>query len=213
MKKISLISLIMLFAVTTFAGNPNFYKAMGEALGSFSQCRTNEDFQATGNKFLVIANAENEEWLPLYYHAHCYIIMSFNKYKNPEKKDEYLDVAKESIDKMLKLAPGEAEANVLQGLLYTARLTVSPMDRAQKYIQLSGQAVGKALAIEPNNPRARYMKIANEKGTAEFFGEDISVYCDDAKALYDAWDNYEIKSPLYPQWGKNQVAQIMEECN
>ena len=212
MKKTMFVAIAMVFTISISAGNPNFYQAMGAALGEFSQCKTVDDYQALGNKFLVIANAEKDEWLPLYYHAQCNIILNYNSGGDPVKQDEYLDIAKESINKMIKLAPQECEAHVLEGLLYSARLQVNPMERGQKYSQLSARSVGKALHLDPENPRARYMKIANEMGTAQFFGNDTSVFCKDAKALNDSWDEYKLKSPIYPQWGKNQVEDIVKAC-
>jgi len=212
MKKTMLIAIAMVITTIITAGNPNYYKAMGEALGGFATCENVDDYQALGNKFMVIANAENEEWLPLYYHAQCYILMSFEENSNPEKKDEYLDVAEGSIKKMLEMAPREPEVYVLQGLYYTGRLVVNPMERGQEYSQLSGQSVGRALNMEPENPRAKYMKIANDRGTAQFFGNDVSVYCDQAKSLYETWDDYKAKSPIHPRWGKDQVAAIVKSC-
>lgn len=212
MKKLMLLTVSLLVAVVTMGTNPNYYQAMGEALGNFGTCKTTNDYQVLGNKFMVIANAEKGEWLPLYYHAQCYILMSFLHETPSDKKDEYLDVAQESINKMIEMAPQESEVYVLQGLCYTGRLIVSPTDRGQKYGQLSGQAIGRALGMEPQNPRAQYMKIANEMGTARFFGGDVSAYCDQANTLFESWDNYQPKSPIYPNWGKGQLEGLVNSC-
>lgn len=202
----------ILIVSTSFAQGAKYQQAMGEALAGFSSAKTIEDYQALGNKFMVIANAEKEEWLPLYYHAQCYILMNFNERGNQQKQDEFLDEAEKSIDNMLALAPGESEAYVMQGLLYSARLMVDPMTRGQKYSALSGQSIGRALGIEPQNPRARYMQIANEMGTARFFGKDVSESCQKANELYADWDEYKINSRISPQWGKDQVASIVKQC-
>ncbi len=212
MKKVTLIITAILIAATTFAGGIKYQKKMGETLAGFSQVETVADYQALGNKFMMIAQAEKNEWLPYYYHAQCYILMSFAEGEKPEKKDEYLDVAETSVAKMLELAPGESEAYVMQGLMYTARLLVDPMSRGQKYSPLSAQAIGTALGIEPENPRAQYMQIANEMGSASFFGSDVSAPCQKATALYNSWDSYEPKSRIHPRWGKSQLAGIMKKC-
>ncbi len=211
MKTIVLSIVIFLTALTGKAQSKEFAGAMGEALGQYASCKTVDDFQALGNRFGLIANAEKTEWLPLYYHANCYIMMSFMD-PDAAKKDSYLDEAEKSITKMIALAPKESEVFALQSLFYSARLIVNPMERGQKYSALSAQAVGMALGLEANNPRAKFIKLRNDMGSAQYFGKDPAEFCPQAATLLANWDNYKVKSPLYPAWGKEQVAQIVEGC-
>jgi len=211
--KTILISIAFLFtSLSGMTQSKQYYAAMGEALVQYANCKSVSDFQALGNRFGLIADAEKTEWLPLYYQAHCYIIMSFMEPTDAKKKDEYLDVAEKAIEKMLALAPNESEAYTLQGFCYTARLVVNPMERGQKYSMLSGQSLGKALALDPNNPRAKVLKLQNEMGAAKFFGKDPAEYCGQAIELYAKWDDYKPKSPLYPVWGKSQAERVVQEC-
>jgi len=211
--KTILISLAFLFtALTGMTQSNEYFAAMGEALGQYANCKSVSDFQALGNRFGLIAGNEKAEWLPLYYQAHCYIIMSFMEPTDAKKKDEYLDVAEKAIEKMLALAPNESEAYTLQGFCYTARLVVNPMERGQKYSMLSGQSLGKALALDPNNPRAKVLKLQNEMGSAQFFGKDPKEFCPQATELLAGWDSYKLKSPLYPSWGKDQAERIVKGC-
>ena len=212
MKKIIVTIAILLAAMAGKSQSKEFAGAMGEALNQFAACKTIDDFQALGNRFGLIANAEKTEWLPLYYQAHCYIIMSFMEPKDAAKKDSYLDVAEQSINKMLEIAPKESEAFALQSLLYSARLVIDPMSRGQKYGALSSQAVGTALGLDANNPRAKFIKLRNDMGTAQFFGKDPNEFCPQASDLLNNWDNYKVKSPLHPSWGKEQVAEIVAGC-
>ena len=203
---------IILVALTGKSQDKEFTGAMGEALGQYASCKSVADFQALGNRFGLIANAEKAEWLPLYYQAHCYIIMSFMEPTDAAKKDSYLDVAEKSMARMIELAPKEPEVYALQSMFYSARLVVSPMERGQKYSALSAQAVGMALGLESNNPRAKFIKLSNDMGSAQFFGKDPKEYCPQASELLASWDSYKVKSPLYPSWGKDQVAGIVNEC-
>lgn len=211
--KTTLITLF--FALTTVAAMSQkeaYYQAMGENLAGYAQCRSIEDFQALGNTFARIADTEKEEWLPAYYHAHCYIIMSFMEQTDPKKKDAYLDVAEQSINRLTEMAPGEADVAALQAMFYSARLVVNPMERGQQYGMLSGQATGKAMGIDPSNPRARLIKLQNDMGTAQFYGKDVSAYCEQARALVSTWDNFKPASPLHPNWGKDQAEGIVKTC-
>jgi hypothetical protein len=203
---------IILTALTGMSQSPQFAGAMGEALSQYANCKSIDDYQALGNRFGLIANAEKSEWLPLYYQANCYILMSFMDPNDAAKKDSYLDVAEKSIQKMIELAPKESEVYALQSMFYSARLVVNPMERGQKYSALSAQAVGMALGLDANNPRAKFIKLRNDMGSAQFFGKDPKGYCPQAIELLANWDTFKVKSPLYPSWGKAQVAEIVEDC-
>jgi len=211
--KTTILSIAIIFtALTSKSQNMEFAGAMGETLGQYSNCKSVSDFQALGNRFGLIANAEKNEWLPLYYQAHCYILMSFIEPSDVKKRDEYLDVAEKSIEKMLVLAPNESEAFALQGFYNTARLVINPMERGQEYSMLSAQSLGRALALDPNNPRAKLLKLQNEMGAAQHFGKDPAEYCEQANELFVKWDEYKPKSALYPTWGKNQAEGMVEKC-
>lgn len=211
MKTILFSFIFALVSLSGFSQSNEYYQAMGESLGGYANCKTGDDFRALGNQFERIAQAETNQWLPLYYHANCNIIAAFIE-ADPTKKDAILDVAEKSMNRMIELAPNEAEVNALHAMFYTARLVVNPMERGQKYGMLSGQAVGKAMAIDATNPRARLISLQNEMGTAQFYGKDTKVYCDKARQLLESWDNYTPKSQLYPNWGKDQAAGIVESC-
>jgi hypothetical protein len=212
MKKVILSIAVVLVSLASMAQKSEFYKTMGETLGQFAACKNVADFQALGNKFQMIANVEKGEWLPLYYHAHCYILMSFLEPTDATKKDSYLDVAEKSIAKLIEMAPGEAEIYVLQSFYFTGRLVVNPIERGQQYSGLAGQSTGKALAIDPTNPRAKLMKLRMDIGSASYMGLDQNSFCPQAKELLTTWDNFKPKSPLYPSWGKDQVVGIVKGC-
>src|SRR5665648_157395 len=86
MKKITLFLAVVLVGLVSKAQKPEYDQTMGETLSQFSSCQNVADFQALGNKFQMIANAEPNEWLPLYYQAQCYILMSFIEQSMPLKK-------------------------------------------------------------------------------------------------------------------------------
>jgi hypothetical protein len=211
--KTAIISIVILLSTLTgMSQNKEYYSAMGEALAQYANCKTINDFQVLGNRFSLIADAEKSEWLPLYYQAHCYIIMSFMEPTDAAKKDSFIDVAEQSVNKMIVLVPDESEVYALQSLMYSARLIVNPMERGQKYSILSSQSVGTALGLDASNPRAKFIKLRNDMGSAQFFGKDPKEFCPQASELLASWDNYRLKSPLYPSWGKEQVSEIVNDC-
>ena len=212
MKRIILSVTVVLFSMAAMAQNPQFFRSMGETLAQYSNCKSVTDFQSLGNKFQMIANVEKKEWLPLYYYAHCYILMSFIEQTDAAKKDSYLDVAEKAVDKLLEMAPSEPEARALQSFYYTARLVVNPMERGQKFSRLSNKAIAQALKLDSANPRAQLLKIQGDMGSAQFFGKDPKTFCPQAADLLANWDNFKPKSPIYPVWGKDQVEEIVKGC-
>lgn len=206
-------TLILVAALTTASAESAFETAMGEALSTYSEARNIEQLTASANQFQRIANAEKQEWLPLYYHALSYIRMSFMTQNNPSQCDAYLDLAQKSIDEMLLLNPTESEIYALQSMLYTARLVVDPMSRGQQMMMKSAQAIEEALELNPDNPRAFYLLLSNEVGQAQFFGKDVKEFCPRIMGLYNNWDRLNDVPKMYPSWGKGEVEGLAKRCN
>ena len=212
MKKSILVIVSIFIALNTMAADQKYYQEMGAALGEMSKCSSLSEYQEVANQFSTIANVETTEWLPLYYEAQCYILMSFMENEGPEAKDAWLDQADISIRKMLEMAPGESEVFALKAFYHTGRLVVNPPERSQTTAPLVEAAISKSLKLDSKNPRAKFMRLSNAIGTARFFGSDISVYCEDANELLEDWDSFVINSPIHPQWGKSQVEEIVNSC-
>ena len=206
------IATFLLALALTATSAENYQTAMKLAIEAFQTSKSIEDFTDVANTFQRISKAEKEEWLPLYYHAQSFIMMSFMSSEGADQKDAYLDVAQISIDAMLSLNSEESEIYTLQSLLYTARLVVDPMNRGQQMMAKSGEAIGKALGLNPMNPRAQYMLLSNEVGMAQFFGKDVTEYCDRINNLYQNWDSMNQVAELYPTWGKGEVEKLKKNC-
>jgi len=213
MRRTTLLLAAMLMATVVMGQNDKYYEKMGETLAQFASISSEEEFQELANQFRVIANVEKEEWLPLYYEAHCYILMSFMDQLESGIRDAYLEKASGSIDKMIDMASNEAEVHVLNAFYHTGYLVVNPPQRAMSTTPLIHAAIGRALAIEPNNPRALFLRISNEMGTANYFGSDTAPICEEAAKLFESWDSYKVKSSIHPNWGKGEAEGIVRGCN
>lgn len=212
MKKTALFVSALMISILAMGASEKYDQKMGETLSGFSTCTSVEDYQDLANRFRIIANVEENEWLPLYYEAQCYILIGFMQGLSAEEKDAYLEKAASILDTMEKLAPGEAEIVVLEAFYLTGSLLVNPAQRSMGTSPMIYAALGRAKALEPNNPRAAFMEISNKMGTASYFGEDIEPYCAQARELLENWDSYQIKSPIHPSWGKVETEGIVSNC-
>lgn len=207
------IAISMLFSITAFAESNGYNEAMEAAINQYNTAHSVAEFKNAANTFNRISNMATTEWLPEYYHAQCYILMSFmDQAADAAQKDEYLDVAEKSISSILEKQPENSEAYALQAFMNTGRLVVDPMTRGREYSIRSHESIKKSLAINPTNPRALYLQLSNEIGTAQFFGTDASVYCDRIYTLLENWDSYNNTEALQPKWGKTQVEGLAANC-
>jgi hypothetical protein len=212
MKRTALIFGALFIAATAMGSNEKYYEKMSETLKMFGTCKTLQDYQELANRFRVIANVQRDEWLPLYYEAQCHIMIGFMIQLESDLRDSYLERAATSIDNMIGMAPGEAELYVLKAFCYTGQLVIDPSQRAMGTTPLIHAAIARALEIEPDNPRAKFLLISNELGTAAYFGNDTAPLCEKAARLLQSWDDYQLKSPIYPDWGKNETEGIVRNC-
>jgi hypothetical protein len=187
---------------------PNYNQAMSETIQKMGSSAGVEDFQNCANAFERIASVESKEWLPLYYAAHCYIIMNFQEPDNA-KKDQLLDKAQVFLDKAFKIEPNESELYALQALLYPARMNIDPMTRGMQYIGLLNQSNEKAIQLNPENPRPYYLKAIIILNMPEGMGGGKAT----AKPLFETaktkFDNFKPNTLLSPNWGKeNNQAEL-----
>ncbi|ELR69244.1 hypothetical protein C900_05315 [Fulvivirga imtechensis AK7] len=208
--KTALLSLMMLLWIQLAQAN-KYEKVMLEAIESLYQADSISQYQEVINKFDRIAAREADKWEPLYYAGFGYVMMA-NKSQQASIKDQYLDLAMRKVNKALDLAPGESELMALEGFIHMIRVTVDPAVRGQQYAPLSMQAFGKAIAHNPDNPRALYLMGQMEYGTAQFFGADTSEACGKLKSAVEKFSTYISDNPLAPTWGKKGAESSAERC-
>jgi len=211
MKTINLFFL-MIIAVTTWANDDKYYEQMGKQIQAVYTAKTTEEYQVAINALDRIASAEKTRWEPFYYSAFGNIMLA-TKEKEGSKKDAYLDLALAAIYKGKALVPAESELVALEGFVHMIRVTVDPASRGQQYSGLAMQTYGKALGMNPNNPRAMSLLAQMQFGTAQFFGQVPTEACETARkalTLFDApakSDNL-----LAPHWGKEMTTALVERC-
>ena len=198
----TLLTLIFSLAVlTTNAQDKNYQEAMASAIEKMESSETVSNFQQAANTFERISMTETDEWLPLYYAAYSFIVMSYMD-KDMDKKDPYLDKAQQFLDKAFKIAPNESELFALQAFLYPGRITVDPMNRGMEYMPKMNAALDKAIKLNPENPRSYYLRAITLLNMPEQFGGGAEVARPVFEKAKEKFDQFEPESPIHPDWGK-----------
>jgi hypothetical protein len=212
-KKSILLTLGITLAVwqVAIASSPTFMEAMQQKIGQMYQSQTLQEFVDAANAFERIAKAEPEKWEPVYYAAYSYINAGMRA-ETPEKKDQLLDRAMELSNTQLARKFEVAEFAVLKGWVYSIKISVDPASRGQEYSQKAYAEIGKAMQMNPNNPRAAFMKASMDFGTAQFFGNDPSEICDQFVNAQELADKEEMKSPIWPAWASGAIGYYLQQC-
>jgi hypothetical protein len=180
--------------------NSSYMMVMVKQKKAFRMAQTVQDFQNLAETFERIANAETDQWHPLYYAGLCYINMSL-VLDNPEMKDSYLDKAQGFIDRALLIYPDESELYVIQALSYQARIQVNPDERTAAYSRKAEEALTVARDYNAENPRIYYLLALNQLYASDDMAEAISPACENFQTAVNKFRNFRPEHVLSPTWG------------
>lgn len=211
MKTITLFFL-MFISIATMANDEKYYEQMSKQIQAVYTAKSMDEFQAAVNTLERIGNAEKNKWEPFYYSAFGSIMMA-NLEKEASKKDAFLDQALAAVEKGKGIAANESELVALEGFVHMIRITVDPASRGQQYSGLAMQTFGKALGMNPNNPRAMSLLAQMQFGTAQFFKQQPTEACATASKALGLFDSVtKSENPLAPQWGKEMTVELIQNC-
>jgi len=184
-----------------------FEQGMGKA---FQLWKEGKDTEASA-MFERIASAEKNSWLPNYYVALVNTTSAF-KTKDKETISNLLAKAQAALDIEMIKKPDNAELLVLQAMVHTAWIVADPMTNGQR---LSGKVIelyNKALAIDPQNPRAVFGKAEFEIGGAKYFGKDIKPMCAEINRAVGLFATFKPETPFSPKWGLERALEAQKNC-
>lgn len=214
MKMTKSILFTLFFAMVTLlaAQDAKYYQTMGKTIEQLFQAQAPGDFDPVLNTFARIGEAEKNQWEPYYYLALGHTFKSF-RLESSTDKDAALEMALKALANAEKVSPNNSEILALQGFVYMIQISVDPASRGQ---MLSGKAMGlfgKAMAIDPTNPRAAMFMAQMQIGTAQFFGTSIDEPCGLVQQSVTLFDTYQPASPIAPMWGKESVGEYLKMCD
>ncbi len=211
MKKYSFLLLIAFLSTAVLANGP-FEKAMGTNVPLVFSSNTPEDLMPIINKLNRIGAAESDRWEPHYYVAFGYIRMS-QMQKEAAEKDKYLDLALKSVEQAETILPNDSELEAMRGFVIMIQLTVDPGTRGMTHSPMATASFQKAVALNPENPRAHYLLGQMQYGTAQFMGGDTSEACASVAKAIELFDqDVDKENPFAPTWGKQEAIGMQQRA-
>ncbi len=212
MKNLLLTTLISASALLLSFNTGGYESAMKSTLDDMKKVQNLADLVVIANKFDRIGTAEKDQWLPYYYSAYCYILMTTQE-SDLTKWDSYLNTADINIEKSEKLNPNMVEILALRGFSSMMRINVDPAVRGQEYSMKSVGYLQQANQLNDQNPRVILMLAQMQYGTAQFFGSDTAPICDQFKKAVELFDQQSNDSDsILPSWGKPQAQSMVKNC-
>jgi hypothetical protein len=210
MKKVTIT--LLLLATCGFVRSQNNYEtSMKKWIDSLQNAKTADTYKRIANSFDRIATAEKDKWLPYYYAGFSYVMVAFNQ-EDMSKVDPILDQAQTYVDKAIALKKDEAEIQVLQALLYQARIMADPMSRGMSFSSKASGCLEKAKSLNVDNPRIYYLEGQNLLHTPEMFGGGKSAGCPVLLKAKGKYESFKAESDLWPSWGKSETTELLKNC-
>jgi tetratricopeptide (TPR) repeat protein len=184
--------------------------AMKSNIDKIKSLESLNEYYETANAFERIAAAENDKWLPYYYSAWMYTMISYID-TVADHKDGYLDKADGLLVIADSLSPDNSEIYTLKGMAAQGRLQIDPMNRWMKYGSASTKNFQKAVEIDTLNPRPEYLMGMNIYYTPEQFGGGPAAalpYFEKSLAKYEA---FKPENDIMPNWGKESVEAMISQ--
>lgn len=208
--KTLIVTILLTASVTCLAGNDTYVSKMLETLQAMDQCLTVEDYQKVANTFEIIAEAEKDKWLPYYYCALTYGLMSMQA-DDGEIKDLYAGKAQAAINSGLEIQPEESELYVLQAFTCYAMIQVNPMERGMQYMGLADQALAKAEELNSDNPRIYFLRGQTAYHMPPEYGGGSQAALPLLKQAKEKYDKMIFSDELSPNWGEEEINRLLEQ--
>lgn len=156
--------------------------------------------------FERLLSDSSKAWLVRYYIALVdYRLVSFYFSKQDKDKSKpFIDDGIDQLKQCLESKTDFVEAHSLLSASYGNKIAVSPFS-AMTLGPKSGKEMGKAMELEPNNPRNYLIAGWSAYFTPKLFGGSIEKaknYFEQAIAYFDS---FKVTDPILPDWGHDEA--------
>ncbi len=198
-----LILVFCVLSVNVFSQVNGYSIEFKKSISLLDSASYNNDFTNAAKNFEKSTLMDKKNWLSFYYAGICNTLIAFNK--KGKEIDLYCDKAEKFANIADSLNNDNSEIYVLKSMISAARINVNATQRGQKYGAISAKFNVKALALDPNNPRAHLQKARAILNTPIAFGGGSKK----AKPLFEiAIEKFKTFKPenlYYPNWGKKEA--------
>ena len=207
-----LLALALISTAFAYGQSDRYADAMKKNLSMFDSVKTTLDFQNLSAAFERIGDAEKTQWLPYYYSGLALSTAGWQDEKlDKDANAEKIKILCDKADAIATDNADKAEILTIRNMALTQQMIIDVDTRWKTYGQQAGQALQKGMQLNPDNPRLYYLQGMSIFGTPERFGGGKA----NAKPIFEkAVELYkkEQPKPLYPQWGAQQAAEKLAEC-
>ncbi|MCX6290643.1 MAG: hypothetical protein NT126_02635 [Bacteroidetes bacterium] len=214
MKTLTGILFALLIATTMNAEDAKYVKAMEKNIAMMDSAKAETAgtvYQDAYNAFERIAAANPKEWLPLYYQSFCEVMIGLQQKENP-KKDECLDKAEALISKADSIKPDQSEIYVMKSFVTSMKISVDPQNRGQQLGMRSSILLGKAMQLDPENPRSYFLRGQGLVYTPEQFGGGKEKAIPVLEKALEKFAKFKPSSSIMPHWGETRCKAALDEC-
>ncbi|MEQ9374830.1 MAG: hypothetical protein RIG68_06625 [Imperialibacter sp.] len=212
LKITAVVSLLALFSVGQTNAQNSYEKGMKGALEQlFSAEGGKEAWQNAANKLERIANVEKDKWQPHYYAALAYAWMA-TKEETLTLQDEKMNRARKFVETGLEVSPDNVELITMQGYADMLSIAFDPATRGQTLSTRVFQTFGKAIQMDPQNPRARLFMAQMQDGTENFFGQSNEASCQTLAKAVENYGRQKDNGDFSPTWGQGAAEQMLKNC-
>ena len=210
MKTMTIIITFLTLSVAVWAGNKELKQAIEGSLLKLHTSESLDEAKEAINMLERISLAAPDTWQAHYHYAYGNIMLSLRE-SDAGVKDHLLDLAEASIEKGQQADGDPSELLTLQAFVYQARISVDD-SRAMQYSGKARNTLGRALGINPDNPRALFLNGQNIFYTPEAFGGGSKNALPFFEKAVHNYQSNQPESALEPSWGEEAAQAMLEQC-
>lgn len=161
--------------------------------------------------FEQLTYSETPNWLAFYYTSYSYVMAAFLE-PDPKVIDKLAQKAQSTLDGMDISDQDESEIYCLKSLITSALILADPNTRGMKYGMESSALLNKAKSANPDNPRVYLIEGQGLLYMPVAYGGGCNSAIPLLQIALEKYNTYAPKGDLYPNWGKDEVVQLLANC-
>ena len=210
MKTIAIIITCVIFSAQVWAVNEELKEALEGSLLKLHTAETPDEARDAVNMLERISLAAPDTWQVHYHYAYGNVMLSFRE-SDAGAKDQLLDKAEAAIEKGQQAGGDPSELLTLQAFVYQARISADG-SRAMQYSGKARNTLGKALEINPDNPRALFLNGQNIFHTPTAFGGGSENALPWFEKSVKNFRSNTSASAIDPSWGEEAAQAMLQQC-